>query len=140
MRLTRFVPKSLREHNCQVSIASSQDFGISSPTLGVMPHSPFSGDPHHNGGRNIPILPSATRPVDSDLGEPMDVTTPASVTMGPPVNSSPEIEHGAGITNGVFGESQTHNGPAGNGVSAAAATASQQPKVVQTAFIHKLYK
>ena len=69
----------------------------------------------------------------------MDVTPPASAVMGPPVNSSPEIEHGAGITNGVFGDPQSH-GATGNGVSAAAATASQQPKVVQTAFIHKLYK
>jgi hypothetical protein len=70
----------------------------------------------------------------------MDVTPPASVSMGPPVNSSPEMEHGVGITNGAFGESQTHHVPTGNGVSAAAATSSQQPKVVQTAFIHKLYK
>ena len=70
----------------------------------------------------------------------MDVTPPASIAMGPPVNSSPEMEHGAGITNGAFGDPQSHNGPTGNGVSAAAATASQQPKVVQTAFIHKLYK
>ncbi len=70
----------------------------------------------------------------------MEVTPPASVSMGPPVNSSPEVEHGAGFSNGIFGESQTPNVPTGNGVSAAAATSSQQPKVVQTAFIHKLYK
>ena len=105
-----------------------------------MPRSPFSEDPQHNGGRNIPILPSSTRSVGSDHGEPMDVTTPTSVSMGPPVNSSPEMEQGTVLTNGAYGESHTHNGPTGNGVSAAAATASQQPKVVQTAFIHKLYK
>lgn len=106
-----------------------------------MPRSPFSGDPLHNGNhRNIPILPSATQSMEHSRGDPMDVTPPASVSMGPPVHSSPETEHGSGMSNGVFGDPHAQNGSAGNGLSAAAAIASQQPKVVQTAFIHKLYK
>lgn len=71
----------------------------------------------------------------------MDVTPPTTA-MGPPGhgNSSPELEHSTG-QNGNYGDlSHLHNGPATNGLSAAAATSSQQPKVVQTAFIHKLYK
>ena len=67
----------------------------------------------------------------------MDVTPPTSATMGPPVNSSPEMDGGPmSTTNGV--------GDLGMGsistLGAAAAAAAQQPKVVQTAFIHKLYK
>jgi len=71
----------------------------------------------------------------------MDVTPPAS-TMGPPGHgtSSPELDHAPG-QNGTYGDaSHLPNGPTTNGLSAAAATSSQQPKVVQTAFIHKLYK
>ncbi|KAL8947160.1 MAG: hypothetical protein Q9222_006529 [Ikaeria aurantiellina] len=69
----------------------------------------------------------------------MDLTPPGSSAMGPP-HSSPEMEHPSGPTNGMYGEpSHGHAGPAANGLSAAAATSSQQPKVVQTAFIHKLY-
>ena len=72
--------------------------------------------------------------------DPMDVTSPAAV-MGPPVHSSPEVDHPTSLQNGMYVEStQATNGPAGKGVSAAADTSSQQPKVVQTAFIHKLYK
>lgn len=70
----------------------------------------------------------------------MDMMPPVSVTMGPPVHSSPEMDHPASA-NGAYGDAtHGHNGPAPNGLSAAAATSSQQPKVVQTAFIHKLYK
>ena len=71
----------------------------------------------------------------------MDVTPTPSVAMGPPGHSSPEMDTTGSLGNGNYGEA-THiqNGAAGNGMSAAAATSSQQPKVVQTAFIHKLYK
>lgn len=100
----------------------------------------LAGDPQHHGGhRNVPILPSSTKAVEPAHGDPMDVTSPASSTMGPPGHSSPDIEHMG--TNGIYGEAtQVQNGPTANGLSAAAATSSQQPKVVQTAFIHKLYK
>lgn len=71
----------------------------------------------------------------------MDITPPASVAMGPPVHSSPEMDHVGGMSNGTYAETlHAHNGPVANGLSAAAAASSQQPKVVQTAFIHKLYK
>lgn len=71
----------------------------------------------------------------------MDVTPPVSA-MGPPGHgtSSPELDHPSGHNGTYVDSSHLQNGPATNGLSAAAATSSQQPKVVQTAFIHKLYK
>ncbi|KAL9076083.1 MAG: hypothetical protein Q9161_001130 [Pseudevernia consocians] len=106
-----------------------------------MGRSPFSGDPQQNGGhRNIPILPSSTKPVESTHEDPMDMTPTASAVMGPPGHSSPEMETAGPLSNGNHGEATPmQNGTSGNGMSAAAATSSQQPKVVQTAFIHKLY-
>ena len=68
----------------------------------------------------------------------MDITPTQTTPMGPPLHSSPEGEAGAGMVNG--GSQDTQQGAAGHVLSAAAATSSQQPKVVQTAFIHKLYK
>lgn len=106
-----------------------------------MPRSPFPGDHQQNGGhRNIPILSSSAQSVEPNLGEEMDITPPASAAMGPPSHSSPETEHPGGLSNGNYGDAAHQNGGMTNGLSAAAATSSQQPKVVQTAFIHKLYK
>lgn len=107
-----------------------------------MGRSPFSGDPQQNGGhRNVPILPSSIKPVEPTNEEPMDITPTVSAVMGPPGHGSPEMDTAAPLGNGNYAET-THmqNGTTGNGMSAAAATSSQQPKVVQTAFIHKLYK
>ena len=106
-----------------------------------MGRNPFSGDPQQDGGhRNIPILPSSNKPLEVAHGDPMDVTPSAATTMGPPVHSSPEMDH-SGNANGTFGDlTHAQVGPTANGLSAAAAASSQQPKVVQTAFIHKLYK
>lgn len=107
-----------------------------------MGRSPFPGDLQQNGGhRNIPILPSGTKPMEPTHEDPMDMTPTASAAMAPPGHSSPEIDATGPLGNGNYGEA-THvqNGATGNGMSAAAATSSQQPKVVQTAFIHKLYR
>jgi hypothetical protein len=101
------------------------------------PRSPFSAGPDSAGKqRNLPILTSATSS-ESPQADPMDVTPPHSATMGPPMNSSPELD-GSGLnnSNGVGDVTMGSNSTLG----AAAAAASQQPKVVQTAFIHKLYK
>ena len=71
----------------------------------------------------------------------MDISPGASAAMGPPVHSSPELEHAPGNSNGGYMDAaHVTNGSTGHALSAAAATSSQQPKVVQTAFIHKLYK
>ena len=103
--------------------------------------SPFSGDSSYHGAqRHIPILPSTTTSVFSQA-DIMEATSPASTTMGPPGNSSPEMDHET--TNNVNSQGDTGhvtNGASCGNLSAAAATSSQQPKVVQTAFIHKLYK
>ena len=100
-----------------------------------MVQSPFSGDPQQNGGhRNIPILPSSIKPGEPTREDRMDATPTASAVMGPPGHSSPEMDTAGPLSNGSYADVMS------NGMSAAAATSSQQPKVVQTAFIHKLYK
>jgi hypothetical protein len=67
----------------------------------------------------------------------MDITpTAPPAKMGPPSLSSPVAERQA--TNGDSDPIITINGNSAPAVGAAAAA--QQPKVVQTAFIHKLYK
>jgi hypothetical protein len=82
-------------------------------------------------------------PTDSQ-GDPMDTTPPAGPSMGPP-QSSPDTEQVNPSTQGgeptVEAEDGT-NGMSSNhtGTGAPAAASAQQPKVVQTAFIHKLYK
>lgn len=103
--------------------------------------SPFSGESHYNGGpRIIPILPSSTTIQEPPHPDRMEVTPPTSAPMGPPMNSSPDMDQ-AGVSNHAVHTEGAHlpNGSA-NALSAAAAASSQQPKVVQTAFIHKLYK
>ncbi|KAF1987052.1 hypothetical protein K402DRAFT_331524 [Aulographum hederae CBS 113979] len=98
--------------------------------------SPFSaeqqpGNLHHT---SIPILPSTSNSLQPP--DRMDIT-PSSTSMGPP-SSSPAAER---IANGNSqGETEsapgnTNGGPAPSGAAAAV----QQPKMVQTAFIHKLY-
>lgn len=87
------------------------------------------------------MLSTSETSSESPHADPMDVTPPSSATMAPPVHSSPEMDHtGGGNTNGV-GEGNTGKDTGSNiALGAAAAAAAQGPKVVQTAFIHKLYK
>jgi len=67
----------------------------------------------------------------------MELTSSASAPMGPPALSSPAGEKSSSHAfSGIEPENLTVNGNQTVGAAAAA----QQPKVVQTAFIHKLYK
>ncbi|CAA9966535.1 hypothetical protein PTNB73_07925 [Pyrenophora teres f. teres] len=105
--------------------------------------SPFSADPHNpNLHKSIPILPSSSStlapPRERDR-DAMDITPTSASTMGPPTDrngSSAFQSHSQREGNGDSGNTSP-NGNAAPAVGAAAAA--QQPKVVQTAFIHKLY-
>lgn len=70
----------------------------------------------------------------------MDTSHHHMPSMGPPVMSSPNGDrvHEQGLAGQTELQQQTANGGPSQPVGAAAAA--QQPKVVQTAFIHKLYK
>lgn len=121
--------------------------------------SPFSGDHSHNSNmhRSIPILPSSSS--SSSLApprDPMDITPSPSSTsaMGPPSLGAPSADrqhlapahpsqpaNGDADSNNNSGSNNgAPNGSSSSGPAVGAAAAAQQPKVVQTAFIHKLYK
>ncbi|KAI4908588.1 uncharacterized protein J4E92_010781 [Alternaria infectoria] len=101
--------------------------------------SPFSGDPHHpNLHKSIPILPSSS-PRLAASRDPMDIT-PSSSTMGPPNERTQSVSFQLPSQREGNGDSENTSPPNGNTAPAVgAAAAAQQPKVVQTAFIHKLY-
>ncbi|EEH38997.2 flocculation suppression protein [Paracoccidioides lutzii Pb01] len=124
--------------------------------------SPFSGPTDvSNKSRTIPVLSSSIAPSDHPQGDPMDLSPSSPATMAPPGNNnsdSPETEHAGGAsnnntnnnansntvnhsTNGAAPASTTIGGDSGHALNQpiGAAAAAQQPKVVQTAFIHKLY-
>lgn len=87
--------------------------------------------------RALPILnlPDTQSPASS-LPGPMDTTSPSS-KMGPPSRGTPEDNEAPGTrdTSGEIGSNTSSNA-----VSSTQAGLGQAPKVVQTAFIHKLYK
>jgi hypothetical protein len=96
--------------------------------------SPFSPDPHNsNLHKSIPILPSSGATL-APPRDPMDITPTSTSSMGPPTINCPSSDR-----NGTDSGNTSPNGGAASAVGAAAAAASQQPKLVQTAFIHKLY-
>jgi hypothetical protein len=70
----------------------------------------------------------------------MEVTPPASAMMAPPARTSPETEANGLHEHMGMGDQPNTGSLAGPNAAAAAAAGAQQPKVVQTAFIHKLYK
>ena len=67
----------------------------------------------------------------------MDTSQNRTPPMGPPIHSSP---NGDRMSEQPGSEQQHHASNGGSGQPVGAAAAAQQPKVVQTAFIHKLYK
>ena len=93
------------------------------------------------GVRTVPILaPTIQMPAPS-LGDPMDIVTPTHSSAPPSTTKSPDAD-----ANGMNDRSGTasQNDRSADGfimpAPAAAAPAVHQPKIVQTAFIHKLYK
>lgn len=105
------------------------------------------------GARTIPIINQPPPPIikttaPPDAGDPMDITTPTKESAPRGSSKSPGDEGGKDSTNGFGGgsgsneQSSNSNSSAGNSMPApaVAAAAVHQPKIVQTAFIHKLYK
>lgn len=91
--------------------------------------------------RTVPILHPSIQTATSSPGDPMDVTSPTMAAMGPPARSSPEDEaNGVRDHAGIAEEQGPNANMLGPNAAVAAQAGAQQPKVVQTAFIHKLYK
>lgn len=102
--------------------------------------SPFSPDPHNpNLHKSIPILPSSgstlAPPRDRDR-DPMDITP---TSMGPPTLNTPTTERSTAMDQGRTNGDSGNTSPNGTAPSVGASAAASNPKVVQTAFIHKLY-
>lgn len=109
---------------------------------------PLRRDPFGSETRNYSPSSAKTTPTHlsapgTSSSDPMDVSQSQASPMGPPTSSpgggdrSGEQQQGQGQGQGQNDQQSTSNGgsqPTG------AAAAAQQPKIVQTAFIHKLYK
>ncbi|KAF2760969.1 hypothetical protein EJ05DRAFT_491816 [Pseudovirgaria hyperparasitica] len=111
-------------------------------TTESLSRSPFQADQHTSGShKSIPILPSTSASSNLSVpGDPMDVSPSHDQTMGPPAMSSPSAERTGPSNSQLHVSNQDTEGTNGNtGSAVGAAAAAQQPKVVQTAFIHKLY-
>ena len=127
---------SIKDADCSTGVATmgEQDESVR--------RSPFlNNNGVDSSTRTVPILHPTIQTSAPSPGDPMDVTSPTMVTMGPPARSSPEDEaNGSRDHNGMM-EDQAHtSGMLGPNAAVAAQAGAQQPKVVQTAFIHKLYK
>ncbi|KAG9238299.1 HSF-type DNA-binding-domain-containing protein [Amylocarpus encephaloides] len=99
-------------------------------------------NPPPNEPPTIPIIQTPMRqPSAPSPGDPMETTMSSSAMMAPPARTSPEATNGTHGTHEHMGvNDQPSSGSlAGPSAAAAAAAGAQQPKVVQTAFIHKLY-
>ncbi|KPI42971.1 Transcription factor SFL1 [Cyphellophora attinorum] len=87
--------------------------------------------------RSMAVIPQEPPSPKSGNGPDIDMSlsSPPPSAMGPPAQNSPEDEHLKAMANGNRDQNHT---PTPNS-NAAAVGAAQGPKVVQTAFIHKLY-
>lgn len=104
---------------------------------------PFMGDtqPGQTTIRTVPILQTPLLQTTAPpVGDPMDVTPPATSSMAPPARTSPDTDANGVHDQMMMGDQPSSGSLAGPNAAAAAAAGAQQPKVVQTAFIHKLYK
>lgn len=95
--------------------------------------------------RTVPILTPTIQMSGPPENDPMDITTPTNSSAPPSSTKTPDRD-----TNGAQDSSRSHNIRADTQLSSnsmamaapppTAASAVQGPKIVQTAFIHKLYK
>lgn len=88
--------------------------------------------------KSIPILPSIAAPV-TEAGDPMDTSHNRAGSMDPLAMNGADGEEVNELTP-TAGHDQQQSINGGGSLPVGAAAAAQQPKVVQTAFIHKLYK
>lgn len=115
-------------------------------TTESMPRSAFPLDRLSAHAKSIPIHPSASAhhprlesPPSASPSDPMEVNQTISSSMPPPATSSPPRERPSEHKQ-TTGDQDFNSVSNGQLLSHSATAASQQPKVVQTAFIHKLYK
>jgi hypothetical protein len=105
---------------------------------------PLMGNTEHSQAtRTVPILKTSVYGAHSSTGEPMDVTTSAGAPMGPPParGTSPErTMNGSQAPSQQPSDQQSNGAAMPNAGSNPTPSTTQQPKVQQTAFIHKLYK
>jgi hypothetical protein len=95
------------------------------------------------GARTVPILTPTIQMSAPSPGDPMEITTPTNSSAPASATKSPDSD-----ANGMSDRSggtilQNDHNQADNIIMpapVAAAAAVHQPKIVQTAFIHKLYK
>lgn len=93
--------------------------------------------------RTVPIIQTPAAQSSPQLpGDPMVVTSPAAPTMGPPpARTSPDRgANGTHEQTSTMGEQAQNGNVQSPGTGAATQGSAPQPKVQQTAFIHKLYK
>ncbi|KXX82802.1 Transcription factor SFL1 [Madurella mycetomatis] len=98
------------------------------------------------GVRTVPIIAPTIQMSAPSPGEPMEITTPTNSSAPASVTKSPESEAKVAVNGGASERpqpaTQSEQTPAENIIMpapVAAAPAVHQPKIVQTAFIHKLY-
>ena len=96
--------------------------------------------------RTVPILTPTIQMSAPSPGEPMEITTPTSSAPASATKSPDSDVNGHALGSGATGEQRSttpkmeqHPMPGVMPAPAAAAPAVHQPKIVQTAFIHKLY-
>ncbi|ORY64414.1 HSF-type DNA-binding-domain-containing protein [Pseudomassariella vexata] len=94
------------------------------------------------GARTVPIITSTPTPTikmsaPSPAGEPMEITSPNYAPHATSSNSSPQGENHDAVQR--QNNSNDHSNSTSMPAPAVAAAAVHQPKIVQTAFIHKLY-
>jgi hypothetical protein len=105
-------------------------------TMEPLRRDPFSNDQGSYTpkiSKHVPMLGTVS---GVEEGDPMDMSQSSGVPVNPPT-SSPEGDHAGDMLHSGSGELQVPNT---NGTSMPAGAAATQPKIVQTAFIHKLYK